>query len=44
MDEALPLCNSRDLADGGLAVGFAVVYVGETCRAFAVRFQGVPQA
>ena len=44
MDETLPLCNSRDLADGGLAVGFDVVYAGETCRAFAVRFQGLPQA
>ena len=44
MDEALPLCNSRELADGGLAVGFDVVYAGQTCRAFAVRFQGLPQA
>ncbi|CDS50212.1 Iron-sulfur cluster-binding protein, Rieske family [Polaromonas sp. CG9_12] len=44
MDEALPLCNSRELADGGLAVGFDVVYAGQTCRAFAIRFQGLPQA
>ena len=44
MDELLPLCNSRELADGALAVGFDVVYAGQTCRAFAIRFEGVPQA
>lgn len=44
MDELLPLCNSHELADGGLAVAFDVVYAGQTCRAFAVRFQMVPQA
>ena len=44
MDELLPLCNSRDLLDGGLAVPFDVVYAGQTCRAFAIRFQGLPQA
>ncbi len=44
MDELLPLCNSSDLRDGGLAVPFDVVYAGQTCRAFAVRFQGLPQA
>lgn len=44
MDELLPLCNSRELADGGLAVAFDVVYAGQTCRAFAVRFEGLPQA
>ncbi|WP_225784049.1 Rieske 2Fe-2S domain-containing protein [Xenophilus sp. Marseille-Q4582] len=38
--EAVPLCNSRDLADGGRAVGFDVVYGGQTCRAFAIRFEG----
>lgn len=39
-----PLCNSRDLLDGGLAVPFDVVYAGQTCRAFAVRYEGAPQA
>ena len=36
----LALCQSADLAEGGLAVPFDVVYAGQTCRAFAVRFQG----
>lgn len=36
----LPLCNSRDLVDGGLAVSFDVVYGGQTCRAFAIRHDG----
>lgn len=45
MDETLiPLCNAADLADGGLAVPFDVVYGGQTCRAFAVRYQGRVQA
>ena len=35
-----PLCQSADLVDGGLAVPFDVVYAGQTCRAFAVRYQG----
>ena len=39
-DERIPLCNSHDLADAGLAVPFDVVYAGQTCRAFAVRFEG----
>lgn len=38
------LCNSGDLQEGGLAVPFDVVYAGQTCRAFAVRFEGQPQA
>ena len=40
----LPLCNSGDLPEGGLAVPFDVVYAGQTCRAFAIRYQGLPQA
>ena len=44
MDEALPLCNGRDLVDGGLAVPFDVIYGGQTCRAFAVRYEGAPHA
>ena len=34
------LCNSADLADGGDAVPFDVVYAGHTCRAFAIRYEG----
>ncbi|MFZ3140440.1 Rieske (2Fe-2S) protein [Polaromonas sp.] len=44
MDEPVALCNSRDLVAGGLAVPFDVVYAGQTCRAFAIRFKGLPQA
>ncbi len=40
----IPLCNSTDLADGGDAVPFDVVYAGQTCRAFAIRFEGRPHA
>ena len=40
MSEAIPLCNSSDLTDGGLAVPFDVIYGGQTCRAFAIRFKG----
>ncbi len=36
----LPLCQSAELVEGGLAVAFDVVFAGQTCRAFAVRFQG----
>ena len=43
-DPLIPLCNSGDLVDGGLAVGFDVVYAGQTCRAFAIRYQGQPHA
>jgi nitrite reductase/ring-hydroxylating ferredoxin subunit len=43
-DQAIPLCNSQDLQDSGLAVPFDVVYAGQTCRAFAVRFEGQVQA
>lgn len=39
-----PLCNSRDLLDGGLAVPFDVMYAGQTCRAFAIRYKGSPHA
>jgi nitrite reductase/ring-hydroxylating ferredoxin subunit len=43
-DPVHPLCNSRDLVDGGRAVSFDVNYAGQTCRAFAVRHQGQPHA
>lgn len=39
-----PLCNSQDLLEGGLAVPFDVNYAGQTCRAFAIRFNGLPHA
>lgn len=41
---AIDLCSSRDLVDGARAVPFDVVYAGQTCRAFAIRFEGQPQA
>ena len=43
-DEKIPLCNSAELTDSGLAVPFDVVYAGQTCRAFAIRFKGVAHA
>ncbi|MDD2712432.1 MAG: Rieske 2Fe-2S domain-containing protein [Simplicispira sp.] len=39
-NETVPLCQSGDLLDGGLAVPFDVCYGGQTCRAFAIRFEG----
>ncbi len=38
--QALPLCPSADLQEGGLAVPFDVVHHGQHCRAFAIRFEG----
>ncbi|MBC7718417.1 MAG: Rieske 2Fe-2S domain-containing protein [Chitinophagaceae bacterium] len=38
------LCSSPELIEGGAAVPFDVVYAGQTCRAFAVRFEGVAHA
>ena len=34
------MCNSADLVNGGRAVPFDIVYAGQTCRAFAIRYQG----
>jgi nitrite reductase/ring-hydroxylating ferredoxin subunit len=42
--QIIPLCNSADLVDGARAVPFDVVFAGQTCRAFAIRFEGQPQA
>ena len=42
--QALPLCASVDLVDGGRAVGWDLIAGGMTCRAFAVRFQGQVRA
>lgn len=38
------LCASSELQEGGLAVPFEVVYAGQACRAFAIRYQGVAHA
>jgi nitrite reductase/ring-hydroxylating ferredoxin subunit len=42
--QAIALCNSADLQDSGEAAPFDVVYQGQTCRGFAVRFEGRIQA
>jgi nitrite reductase/ring-hydroxylating ferredoxin subunit len=34
------LCRSADLVDSELAVSFDVIYQGQTCRGFAIRYQG----
>ncbi|MFM8625291.1 MAG: Rieske (2Fe-2S) protein [Betaproteobacteria bacterium] len=39
-ESPVALCHSADLVDGGRAVSFDLVYGGQTCRAFAVRFDG----
>jgi nitrite reductase/ring-hydroxylating ferredoxin subunit len=44
VNDLLPLCNGRDLVEGGQAIPFDVQYAGQTCRAFAVRFKGQPHA
>lgn len=41
---AIPLCASNALAEGGQAVAFDVVYAGQACRAFAVRWEGAVHA
>jgi nitrite reductase/ring-hydroxylating ferredoxin subunit len=40
----IALCQSAELRNGGDAVPFDVVYAGQTCRAFAVRYAGQVQA
>jgi len=40
MTQAIPLCNAADLGEGGDAVPFDVIYLGQTCRGFAIRFEG----
>jgi nitrite reductase/ring-hydroxylating ferredoxin subunit len=42
--EAIELCSSSALVDGGHAYGFDVVYAGQVARAFAIRFGGRPHA
>ena len=43
-EDLIPLCNCKDLQDGGLGVPFDVVYGGQTCRAFAIRYKGQARA
>lgn len=42
--EAIFLCTSSELLDGAEAVPFDVVYCGQSCRAFAVRYAGEAHA
>lgn len=42
--QAIFLCSSTDLEEGGLGVAFDCVYGGQTLRAFAIRFEGRPHA
>ncbi len=44
MNHAIALCTVADLVEGGRAVPFDVVYAGETCRGFAIRFGGTAHA
>lgn len=37
---SIPLCDAACLTDSGVAVPFDLVYRGQTCRAFAIRFDG----
>jgi nitrite reductase/ring-hydroxylating ferredoxin subunit len=38
-DAPIALCASADLQDGGQAVSFDLIYGGQTCRAFAIRYR-----
>jgi nitrite reductase/ring-hydroxylating ferredoxin subunit len=38
--QTIPLCNAQDLVNSGDAVPFDVVYCGQTCYAFAIRYAG----
>jgi nitrite reductase/ring-hydroxylating ferredoxin subunit len=40
MTQSFPLCSSADLVDSSDAVSFDVAYIGQPCRAFAIRYQG----
>ena len=42
--QKIALCNSKELSNGGRAVPFDLVFAGQTCRAFAVRYQGAVHA
>jgi len=42
--DRIVLCRATDLREGARAVPFDVRYGGQTCRAFAIRFNGVAHA
>ena len=42
--EWVSLCYTSALVERGAAVPFDVVYAGQTCRAFAIRFNEHPHA
>ena len=42
--EWIPLCQAYALVERGAAVPFDIVHAGQTCRAFAVRFNGQAHA
>jgi len=42
--QAIALCKSDVLVNSGDAVPFDVVYCGQTCLAFAIRYQGTVHA
>ena len=44
MTQITPLCNSADLLDSADAVAFDVLYCGQACAAFAIRYQGQAHA
>ena len=44
MQDLQPLCHASDLLEAGHAIPFDVVYAGQTCRAFAIRFKGTAHA
>ena len=39
MMQTIPLCNAAELRNSGTAVAFDVIYCGQNCRAFAIRYQ-----
>jgi nitrite reductase/ring-hydroxylating ferredoxin subunit len=43
-DGRIPLCQASALAERGAAVPFDIIYAGQTCRAFAIRFNQQPHA
>lgn len=44
MNSWIALCNASELLEGGDVVPFDVHYAGQTCRGFAIRFEGQPYA
>ena len=44
MVDRIALCNSHHLQEGGLAFPFELNFAGQTCRAFAIRYEGQAHA